>query len=158
MDADSLRQSLPYRPCVGIFLLNREGKVLVARRIDREEAWQMPQGGIDDGEDAAVAAMRELAEEIGTSRAEIVGETEGWIHYDLPDELLGKVLTGYRGQTQKWFAMRFAGRDEDIDLETEVPEFDDWRWVGVEELVELAVPFKRAVYEQVVAAFRHLTT
>ncbi len=148
----------PYRPCVGIMLLNPAGHVFVAQRIDqRVEAWQMPQGGIDEGETPAAAALRELAEEIGTDKAEILAESPDWIPYDLPEALADKVWKGrYRGQTQKWFAMRFTGTDGDIDLDTRHPEFDAWRWAAMDDLPSLIVPFKRPVYERVVATFRHL--
>jgi putative (di)nucleoside polyphosphate hydrolase len=140
-------------------LINREGYVFVGRRIDREanETWQMPQGGVDDGEDLVQAARRELAEETGIERAELLAEAPGWLKYDLPPHLMGVALKGkYRGQTQKWFAMRFTGRDADIDLNVHEPEFDAWRWVRMRELPDLIVPFKRQVYVDVVAAFRHL--
>jgi len=148
----------PYRPCVGIMLLNRDGLVFVAQRIDQTaEAWQMPQGGIDKGEDPRAAALRELEEEIGTAEVEVLAETGDWIHYDLPPELADKVWRGrFRGQTQKWFAMRFLGRDEDIDLDTAHPEFTAWQWVPAARLTEIIVPFKRENYRQVVAAFADL--
>ena len=143
---------LPYRPCVGILLFNDAGHVFVARRIDTPNAWQMPQGGIDPGEPPAVAALRELEEEIGTAKAELVAETADWLRYDLPPELVGKVWKGrYRGQEQKWFAARFLGHDRDITLATAHPEFDAWRWTPLADLVALAVPFKRDVYRAVVA-------
>ncbi len=117
----------------------------------------MPQGGIDAGEDPETAVFREMKEEIGTDRAEIIAVTEDWIDYDLPDELVGKVWKGrYRGQTQKWFALRFIGDDSEIDIETEHPEFDAWRWAPFEDLTELVIPFKRESYTQVMAAFAHL--
>lgn len=152
------RTALPYRPCAGIMLVNRESKVFVARRIDTPgDAWQMPQGGIDEGEDPRQAALRELHEEIGTDKAEIVAETAGWLLYDLPDHLVGKVWKGrYRGQKQKWFLMRFTGRDEDINIATAHPEFDAWQWAPLERVPDLIVPFKRRVYEQVVAEFAPL--
>lgn len=152
------RADLPYRPCAGIMLVNAENKVFVARRIDTPgDHWQMPQGGIDEGEDPRAAAARELVEEIGTDRAEIIAETVGWVLYDLPDTLIGKVWKGrYRGQTQKWFLMRFTGTDADIDIATDHPEFDAWKWVDLDQVVELIVPFKRAVYEQVVGEFAPL--
>tara|TARA_R110002167_G_scaffold47960_3_gene141711 strand:- start:982 stop:1464 length:483 start_codon:yes stop_codon:yes gene_type:complete len=148
----------PYRPCVGIMLLNREGLVFVAQRIDQQaEAWQMPQGGIDEGEDARAAALRELKEEIGTDRAEILAESRGWLDYDLPRELADRIWKGrFRGQTQKWFALRFLGQDDEIDIATEHPEFNAWRWAPMADLPDLIVPFKRDNYEKVVAEFRHL--
>lgn len=150
--------SLPYRPCVGILLLNAQGRVFVGRRKDTPDAWQMPQGGIDKGETPVQAALREMEEEIGTSKAEVLAETPDWLRYDLPPELLGKAWKGrYRGQEQKWIACRFTGSDADIDLATEHPEFDAWQWVDIDQLVTLIVPFKREIYTRVVAAFRHLT-
>ena len=147
---------LPYRPCVGIMLLNREGHVFVAKRIDMpSDAWQMPQGGIDRGEDPRQAALRELEEETGTAKAEIVGEIAGWLDYDLPPELQGKLWGGrFRGQRQKWFAMRFTGKDKDIDIATKHPEFSAWKWTPIETLPDLAIWFKRPIYERLVAAFR----
>lgn len=148
-----------YRRCVGVMLLNHEGKVFVGRRIDREadEIWQMPQGGIDAGEDVLAAAMRELAEETGVTAVTVLQEAPDWYRYDLPDHLMGVALRGrYRGQTQKWFAMRFEGQDTDIDLNAHKPEFDAWRWVAMETLPDLIVPFKRNVYVNVVQAFRNL--
>ncbi|HAE49885.1 MAG: RNA pyrophosphohydrolase [Tistrella sp.] len=149
---------LPYRPCVGIMLLNPAREVFVGQRIDTTaEAWQMPQGGIDPGESPEVTALRELKEEIGTDKARILAETADWLTYDLPAELIGKVWGGrYRGQRQKWFAMDFLGTDADIDLATEHPEFDRWRWLPAQDLPRMIVPFKRALYEQVLAEFDHL--
>lgn len=149
-------EALPYRPCVGVMLVNTEGRVFVGRRIDTTmEAWQMPQGGIDKGEEPAEAALRELEEETGILPAlvRLEAETPDWLTYDLPPELLGKVWKGkYRGQKQKWFLARFLGRDEQVNIATEHPEFSHWTWLPPEELAERIVPFKRAVYEQVVAA------
>ncbi len=153
---------LPYRLNVGAALFNRDGLVLVARRADMPNAegaaggWQLPQGGVDEGEDLRAAVIRELAEEIGTDKAEILAEHDVWLSYDLPAELIGKALGGkYRGQRQRWFALRFTGEDSDIRLDADPhPEFDAWRWVRLEELPELAVPFKRAIYEALVPAFR----
>ena len=145
-----------YRPAVGIMLLNRSRQVFVARRTDMRAmpAWQMPQGGIDPGETPFEAAMRELGEEIGTAKAEFVAESRGWLTYDLPADLACKVWGGrYRGQRQKWFVMRFIGRDADIDLATEHPEFDAWRWAEPEELPRLIVSFKRQLYIDILAEF-----
>jgi putative (di)nucleoside polyphosphate hydrolase len=149
---------LPYRAGVGVVLFNRDGLVFVGRRIDQTaEAWQLPQGGIDADEDPRGAALRELAEEIGTDKVEIIGESRGWLEYDLPPEIVDKVWQGrFRGQRQKWYAARFLGRDEDIDLATEHQEFDAWKWVPLAALPELIVPFKREIYERIVAEFRHL--
>jgi len=154
-----LRAGLAYRPGVGIMLVNAERRVFVGQRIDsRVEAWQMPQGGIDDGEDPYRAALRELEEETGVPRALTarIAETADWLQYDLPDELLGGVWQGkYRGQRQKWFALRFLGTDDDIDLAAHAldgtAEFSSWRWVAPAELSSLIVPFKRELYAAVIA-------
>ena len=148
-------EDLPFRPCVGIMLTNDDNRVLVARRIDMpSEAWQMPQGGIDDGESIEEAAYRELREEIGTSDADLIAVSAEWRAYDLPDELKGRLWKGrYRGQTQKWVLMRFRGSDADIDLETEEPEFLAWKWAEPEEVPDLIVPFKRDIYRDVIAEF-----
>src|SRR5580704_13299692 len=152
---------LPYRPNVGAVLFNPAGLVLVARRADLPNAegpaggWQLPQGGIDEGEDPRGAVLRELAEEIGTDRAEIIGEHPEWMTYDLPPELIGHALGGrYRGQRQRWFALRFQGDDADIRLDADPhPEFDAWRWAELSELPALAVPFKREIYEVLAESF-----
>ncbi|KAB7649006.1 RNA pyrophosphohydrolase [Polymorphobacter fuscus] len=145
---------LPYRPGVGVLLFNDEGKVFVGQRLDSKlEAWQMPQGGIDDGEDAQTAALRELEEETGIPShfVEIIGETPEWHYYDLPEDMIGTVWKGrYCGQRQKWFAMRFLGSDRDVAIETEHPEFKAWRWATVDTLVDMAVPFKRQLYADVI--------
>jgi putative (di)nucleoside polyphosphate hydrolase len=147
-----------YRRGVGIMLLDHQGRVFVGRRIDQpEEAWQMPQGGIDPGETPRQAAFRELQEEIGTDKAELLAESADWYSYDLPDDLRGKAWRGrYRGQTQKWFAMRFVGSDDDIDLATHHPEFNAWRWVAPDQLDALIVPFKRQLYRELVCEFGRL--
>lgn len=152
---------LPYRDNVGAVLFSPAGLVLVARRADMLNAegapggWQLPQGGMDSGEDPAVAVFRELEEEIGTARAEILAEHPRWLTYDLPPELVGKALGGkYRGQRQKWFALRFTGRDADIRLDLDPhPEFDAWRWAPLADLPALAVAFKRAIYEELAQEF-----
>jgi putative (di)nucleoside polyphosphate hydrolase len=149
-----MSSDLPYRPCVGIMLFNRDGKVFVGKRIDQTvEGWQMPQGGIDKGESPKQAALRELKEEVGTDKAEIISEMEDWITYDLPKHLIGVAFHGkYRGQKQKWFALRFTGEDGDIDLTTHEPEFSAFRWVDLQTLPSLIVPFKRDTYKAVIAA------
>ena len=146
-----------YRRAVGIMLLNRAGEVFVARRIDMPTmpAWQMPQGGIDRGETPLQAALRELKEEIGTNRAEVLGESRVWLKYDLPDDLARGDWGGrYRGQEQKWFAMRFTGKDADIDVATAHPEFDAWRWLPPFRLPEVIVSFKRQLYLDILTEFR----
>lgn len=146
---------LPYRDGVGIMLLNADNLVFVAKRIDMtSEAWQMPQGGIDAGETPVEAALRELCEETGTDKADIISESKEWLTYDLPEHLIGKLWQGrYRGQRQKWFAMRFTGSDSDINIATEAPEFCEWKWVQMHTLPELIVPFKRKNYEALVEEF-----
>ncbi len=159
---------LPFRRCVGILLFNGSGKVWIGRRIAKwdtggsQKMWQMPQGGIDKGETPVEAAMRELQEEIGTNHAELIGEYPDWLNYDLPKEVLGSALGGkYRGQTQKWFAMRFLGADDQIDISGangHAVEFDQWRWGDINELIDLVVSFKRPVYTRVVAHFKPLAS
>ena len=149
--------TLPYRPCAGVMLINQSGQVFVGQRLDSTlEAWQMPQGGIDAGEDAHAAALRELGEETGVTQhhVELIAEAPNELFYDLPDELIGKVWKGrWRGQRQRWFLFRFTGRDSDINIRTSHPEFRAWRWANPSELPATVVPFKRKLYENVLAAF-----
>ncbi len=151
------KQSLPYRPAAGVMLINSEGKVFVAQRLDSTlEAWQMPQGGLDEGEDAEIGALRELQEETGIApdKVEIVARCPVQLTYDLPNDLVGKMWKGkWRGQRQTWFLMRFTGRDEDIDLQTPEPEFRAWRWAEPASLPAMIVPFKKKLYEDVLKAF-----
>ncbi len=151
-----LTQSRPYRRGVGIALINSKGLVFVGQRSDSTApAWQMPQGGIDTGEEPRTAAVREMLEEIGTDKAEIIAETPDWLRYDLPPDLAEKMWKGkYRGQEQKWLLMRFLGADSDININTAHPEFATWKWLPFHELPTVIVGFKRAIYVQVVAAFQ----
>jgi putative (di)nucleoside polyphosphate hydrolase len=160
-------EDLPYRPCVGVLVLNGAGLVFIGRRIEGPEhvdathAWQMPQGGIDQGEEPWLAALRELHEETNIRSVERLGEIADWLQYDIPREIVGQAWKGkYRGQTQKWFAMRFTGDDSEIDLAHPAgalePEFSAWRWEPMQNIPSLVVPFKRAVYERVVREFAHL--
>jgi len=146
-----------FRRGVGIMLLDSANHVFVGRRIDTPDAWQMPQGGIDKGETPRAAARRELKEEVGTDKAEIIGETKEWLTYVLPGNLHLQAWGGrYKGQVQRWFAMRFLGSDRDIRLDTHHPEFDAWRWVDRDELIRLIVPFKRQLYLDVLREFKPL--
>jgi len=149
---------LPYRPCAGVMLVDREGRVFVGQRLDSTlEAWQMPQGGIDPGEDPLDTAVRELGEETGIApeHVALIHAADGWFTYDLPPELVGKAWKGkWRGQTQRWFLFRFLGRDADVNIATAHPEFRAWRWIDPDDLPRLVVPFKRDLYEAVLAAFR----
>ena len=157
MTPDEIAQ-LPYRPCVGVMLMNAEGGIFTGQRNDRHaEAWQMPQGGVDPGEDPRDAALRELWEETGVlpELVDIVAETDGWLPYDLPHDIVPVIWGGkFRGQEQKWYLMRFNGTDDQVNIATEHPEFTKWKWQSPDRLVAEIVPFKREVYEQVVAAFQ----
>ena len=157
-------ESLPYRPCAGIMLLNRAGLAFIGRRtggpehVDDLHAWQMPQGGIDENEDPYQAALRELYEETNVRSVEKLGEMPGWLHYDIPPDIAGQAWKGkYRGQKQKWFALRFIGDDREIDVANpgggHKPEFTAWRWERMEKVPGLVVPFKRTSYEKIVAEF-----
>lgn len=151
---------LPYRPCVGVALIDKAGRLFAAQRLDNPEpAWQMPQGGVDRGEELQAAALRELEEEtsVSASKVTLLREHPDWIDYDLPPDLVGKLWKGrFRGQTQKWFAMRFEGVDGDVNIETEHPEFRCWAWMPAGELIDKIVPFKRHVYTRVFEEFRDL--
>jgi putative (di)nucleoside polyphosphate hydrolase len=150
--------TLPYRPGAGVMLLNREGKVFVAQRLDSTlEAWQMPQGGLDEGEDPQDGALRELEEETGIARdkVEVIARCPEPLTYDLPPDLVGKLWQGrWRGQEQHWFLARFLGTDEDVNIETEHPEFRAWKWCDPDDLPKMIVPFKRELYQAVLDAFR----
>jgi putative (di)nucleoside polyphosphate hydrolase len=148
----------PYRPGVGIMLLNADDEVFVGQRIDNPaDAWQMPQGGIDAGEDPLTAAWREMREEIGTAKAELLAESRGWLNYDLPPDLADRIWKGrYRGQRQKWFAFRFRGIDDDIRIDTPHAEFRAWKWAAMRELPNLIVPFKRKLYGELLVEFARL--
>ena len=145
----------PYRPCVGIMLINDNGHIFGGQRIDnRAEAWQMPQGGIDAGEDVETACFREMREEIGTNKADILSIHPEWLNYDIPLPLADRLWGGsYRGQSQKWVALRYTGQDSDINIATEEPEFFSWQWMSPADLIQLAVPFKRPVYEDIMTQF-----
>ena len=151
-------QDRPYRPCVGIMLINQQGDIFGGQRLDnRAEAWQMPQGGIDEGEDVETACFREMREEIGTNKADILRLHPDWLNYDIPRPLADNLWSGaYRGQTQKWVALRFTGEDTDINIQTEEPEFISWQWLSPDELIQRAVPFKRDVYTNIMAEFKDL--
>jgi putative (di)nucleoside polyphosphate hydrolase len=152
-------ESLPYRPCVGLALFNRDGKVFVGERVDFPGAWQMPQGGIDPGEYIHTAAFRELYEETGTDKAEILEISEDPLHYDLPPDLQGKLWGGqFRGQEQIWIALRFTGEDHDINLRAhQPPEFQAWQWVHLDKVPDLIVPFKQKTYREVIRRFRRFS-
>jgi len=148
---------LPYRPCVGLMIVNSDGMVFVGQRTDRfKDAWQMPQGGLDDGEDVTTAAVRELAEETGITAdlVAIEAETKDWLPYDLPHDIVPKIWKGkYRGQEQKWVLLRFHGRDDQIDIVQPHQEFSEWKWISPKDLLSSIVPFKREVYASVLEAF-----
>jgi len=156
--------ALPYRPNVGIMLINGDGLIFAAQRLDTPKllgepvaAWQMPQGGVDKGEDPRTAALRELQEETGVPPAlvQVLAETPDWLTYDLPHDVVPRIWKGrFRGQEQKWFLLRYLGQDEQIDLEQEHPEFSAWRWISADDMIDAIVPFKREIYRQVVDLFR----
>lgn len=157
---DAKLNALPYRPCAGVMLVNYEGKVFVGQRLDSSvEAWQMPQGGIDEGEDPRTAAIREICEETGVAEEHLqfLAQAKEEYFYDLPDELVGKIWKGrYRGQRQIWFLVRFTGTDDDINIETEHQEFRAWKWTDPDALPDMIVPFKRKLYRDVLREFRDI--
>jgi putative (di)nucleoside polyphosphate hydrolase len=156
-------ESLPYRPCVGIMLINPDGRVFVGKRrggpehVDASHSWQMPQGGVDKGEDTYAAALRELQEETNVTSVKKLGEIAEWLSYDIPREIVGEAWKGrYRGQKQKWYALRFTGKESEVDIDCPAghkPEFTAWRWEQMEKLPALIIPFKRPVYDRVVQEF-----
>lgn len=157
-------EKLPYRPCVGIMLVNAEGQIFAGQRIDApklgtdQTAWQMPQGGVDEGEEPRDAALRELWEETGVRAewVEIEGEHPDWLPYDLPHDIVPKIWRGrFRGQEQKWFLMRFKGTDDQVDINTGHPEFSEWCWIDADAIIDRIVPFKRDIYRQVIGHFRN---
>ena len=156
MTTDPETAPLPYRPCAGIMLVNSNNLIFVGQRLDGRGSgiWQMPQGGIDPGEDPAAAALREMEEEIGTGNAKIIAEARDWLTYDLPPDLAPKVWRGrYRGQKQKWFLLRFLGQDGEINLQTKHREFSAWKWTDSDTLIKEIIDFKRDIYRQVRTAF-----
>ena len=161
------REQMPYRDCVGVAVFNADGRVFVGRRMPEDDPehtseapspWQMPQGGIDKGEDPEKAVFREMKEEIGTDNARIIGVMEDWVTYDIPERTAKKLWGGkYKGQKQKWIALEYLGTDDDIDLEADDhPEFSQWKWVPIEDLLDYVVPFKRDVYKRVMEEFGDL--
>ena len=147
-----------YRRCVGLVVINKDGLVFVGKRIDSNlNAWQMPQGGIENGESPRNAGLRELKEEIGTNNVKLIGEMDNWLNYDIPEKLSSKLWNGkYRGQTQKWLAFRFLGNDDEINIDTKDPEFKEWKWEEHKKLADLAVPFKKDIYKKIINEYSHL--
>jgi len=153
---EALALKLPFRPGVGMMIINQNNRIFVGKRIDsKTNGWQMPQGGINLGETPSAAALREMAEEIGSSQGKIIAESKKWYSYRLPPFLVHKLWGGkYCGQRQKWFLIRFTGQDSDINVKTKHPEFDSWQWVGFNELLENIIPFKYKLYSKIIAEFK----
>lgn len=151
---------LPYRPGVGMMIVDKDNRVFVGKRTDTKiAAWQMPQGGIDLGETPSIAALREMTEEIGSDKGYIIAESKHWYSYDVPKFLIPKLWNGnFRGQKQRWFLIRFTGTDEDININTQHPEFDEWRWARLDELLSIIIPFKRKLYQAVFNEFKSIIT
>lgn len=155
---DTFYHKLPYRPGVGMMIIDSQNRIFVGKRIDTKiSAWQMPQGGINIGETPSVAALREMLEEIGCNKGSIIAESKFWYSYDVPKILVPKLWDGnFRGQKQKWFLIRFNGVDDEININTTEPEFSEWRWAGIEELLSIVIPFKRKLYKAVMREFAPL--
>ncbi len=149
-----------FRPCVGLVLINHDGLIFLGQRLDSNlDAWQMPQGGIDDGETPYQAGLREMMEEVGTNNVEFLGEMEEWLDYEIPDKLAKRLWDGkYIGQTQKWLAFRFLGKDEEININTKDPEFSTWKWEKANQALKLAVPFKKDIYKKVIEKYNEFLT
>lgn len=157
-DPEKTGNDLPFRPGVGMMIVDKNNRILVARRIDaRSNGWQMPQGGIDLGETPSSAALREMLEEIGSDKGHIIAESKRWYSYRLPEFLVPRLWNGkYCGQRQKWFLIRFTGTDEDVNVGTTTPEFSDWRWVEADQLLEIIIPFKLKLYKKVLEEFQDI--
>ena len=149
-----------FRPCVGLVLINHDGLIFLGQRLDSNlDAWQMPQGGIDDGETPYQAGLREMMEEVGTNNVEFLGEMEEWLDYEIPNKLAKRLWDGkYIGQTQKWLAFRFLGKDEEININTKDPEFSTWKWEKANQALKLAVPFKKDIYKKVIEKYNEFFT
>tara|TARA_B100000131_G_C18047145_1_gene584882 strand:- start:22 stop:489 length:468 start_codon:yes stop_codon:yes gene_type:complete len=149
-----------FRPCVGLVLINHDGLIFLGQRLDSNlDAWQMPQGGIDDGETPYQAGLREMMEEVGTNNVEFLGEMEEWLDYEIPNKLAKRLWDGkYIGQTQKWLAFRFLGKDEEININTKDPEFSTWKWEKANQALKLAVPFKKDIYKKVIEKYNEFLT
>ncbi len=148
-------RELPYRPSVGMMIIDKNSKIFVGKRINTKiSAWQMPQGGINLGETPSIAALREMSEELGCNKGHIIAESKYWYSYDVPKALIPKLWNGnFRGQKQKWFLIKFTGTNEDINISTSIPEFEEWRWARIDELLSIIIPFKRKLYKAILKEF-----